>query len=126
VGVIKLYPGIPLSFLKCALTTEGLRAIVLETFGAGNASTNPEFIAILEQAIGRGLIVYNVTQCKGGSVELGKYQTSVKLKEIGVVSGHDITTEAAVTKLMFLLGQNFSLEETTKCLETNLRGELTR
>ena len=123
-GILKLYPGISQSMVNAVLNTPGLRAIILETFGAGNASTRKEFIDSLERAIEKGIIIYDVTQCLGGRVELGKYETSVQLKNIGVISGSDITTEAAVAKLMFLLGQNIPTEEVKQKLSVSLRGEM--
>lgn len=125
IALLKVYPGISNDVVDAILNTKNLKAVVLETFGAGNASTKKEFIASLKKAIDRGIIIYDVTQCLGGKVELGKYQTSALLKEIGVISGADITTEAAISKLMFLFGQNFSEFEIIGKLEKSLRGELT-
>lgn len=125
VALLKLYPGISENFVESVLSTKGLKAVVLETFGAGNAPTDEWFIAAIEKAINSGIIVFNVTQCKGGSVDLGKYETSFHLSRIGVISGHDITTESAITKLMFLLGSEHSKEKIEKYLQTSIRGEIT-
>ena len=126
VAIIKLFPGIRPDFLASFLKMPGLRAVVLETFGVGNAPTSPEFISTLKSAVDSGIFVVNITQCKnGGGVEMGRYMTGKGLADAGVVSGHDMTTEAAVTKLMFLLGQNLSVDETKRLLESSLRGELT-
>lgn len=125
IAVLKIFPGINHQAVSSVLGAKDLRAVVLETFGAGNASTQSWFIQELESAIKKGIIIYNVTQCDAGSVEQGKYQTSAALKKIGVTGGADITTEAAVTKLMFLLGQELNVAEITKQLQRPLRGELT-
>lgn len=125
IAILKLFPGIQERVVRSTLDIEGLKAVVLETYGAGNAPTDEWFIGALAEAIRKGVIIYNVTQCKGGSVEMGKYETSVALGEIGVVGGYDITTESAVAKLMFLLGQGFRDEELKALLQKPLRGELT-
>jgi L-asparaginase len=126
IAIIKLYPGINKQVMRAVFNTEGLRAVVLETFGSGNAPSNPEFISILEEAVNKGIVIVNVTQCKGGgTVEIGRYGTSILLKKIGVISGHDITTEAAVAKLMYLLGEGLTNEELKHYLGVSLRGEIT-
>lgn len=125
VVVIKLFPGISESILRAILSVEGLKGVVLETYGSGNAPTSEWFIKVLEEAINRGIIVINVTQCAGGSVAMDLYETGVGLRSIGVVSGHDMTTEAAVTKLMYLLGGNRPNEECRAALEYPIRGEFT-
>lgn len=125
VGILKLFPGISEKTVQAILNTSGLKAIILETFGAGNAPTDTWFINQLEKAIKKGIIIINVTQCKEGAVEIGKYETSVGLGKIGVVGGYDITTESAVTKLMYLLGDGHNNEAIIKLLNTSLRGEIT-
>ncbi|WP_372474576.1 asparaginase [Capnocytophaga sp. ARDL2] len=125
VFVLKIFPGINPEILKNILEMPNLRGIVLETFGSGNAPTEPWFLDTLENAIKRGVKVVNVTQCWGGSVDMGKYETGTTLQKIGVVSGHDITTEAAITKLMVLLPQNLSNIEFQQAFETAVCGELT-
>lgn len=125
VAVLKIFPGINEATVRAILTTAGCRAIIMETFGSGNAPTEAWFIAALKEAIGRGLIVLDITQCDGGAVELGRYETSAQLQQIGVWSGHDITFEAALAKLMFLLGQKHSRRRLRELMETSLRGELT-
>jgi L-asparaginase len=121
--IIKLYPGLAPSHLDYILHTPDLRGVVLETFGSGNAPSDDEFIGILKNAIDRGIFIYNVSQCNGGVIQ-GLYETSKKLAQIGVISGGDITPEAAITKLMFLLGNEHDNEIIKQKLEKPIRGEL--
>lgn len=126
IAILKLYPGITRQAMHAVFNTEGLRAVILETFGSGNAPSNHEFLSILEDAVKKGIVIVNVTQCKGGgTVEVGRYGNSLLLKNIGVISGHDITTEAAVAKLMYLLGEGLTNEELKRYMEISLRGEIT-
>lgn len=125
IAFLKLFPGINENVVNTLLTTNGLRAVILETFGSGNAPTDSWFVNAISHAIGKGIIVLNITQCNSGRVEQGRYETSAYLKNIGVVGGADLTAEAAVTKLMFLLGQKMSVNEIKKNLQKSLRGELT-
>ncbi len=124
IAVLKIFPGIQKNAVAAILNTKGLKAIILETFGSGNAPTEKGFIDLLTKAIDNGLIIYNVTQCNAGSVDQGKYETSSQLKKIGVVGGADITYEAAIAKLMFVLGQKLKKKEIRKALSNSLRGEL--
>jgi len=124
VGLLKLFPGITESFLKSVVNSPDIKALVLETFGSGNATSEKWFLESLAEAIDNGLIVLNVSQCISGSVDQGKYETSIELEKIGVISGRDISTEAAITKLMYLLGKGISNKEIKALLNKSLRGEI--
>ena len=125
VAVLKIFPGITIDVIEAILSAKNLRGIVLESFGSGNTMNTDWFISKLAQAIQRGIIIFNVSQCSGGGVLQGKYMTSQKLSEIGVLSGADITTEAALTKMMFLLGTTSLLEDVKIKLVKPMRGEMT-
>jgi L-asparaginase len=125
VAVLKIFPGINRNFVKAVVNTKGLKAIIIETFGAGNAPTHKWFIEELSGFISRGGLILNVTQCHGGSVEMGLYETSRELLNAGIISGRDITSEASVTKLMHLLGRFDSREKVIFYLNKSLAGEIT-
>lgn len=124
VFVLKIFPGITQNMLEAVLNIPHLKGIVIETFGSGNAPTQFWFINTLQKAIDRGIKIVNVTQCWGGSVDMGKYETGTALKQIGVISGYDITTEAAITKMMVLLPQNLSKDQFTTAFQSSVCGEL--
>ena len=124
VAVLKLYPGIGPKVVEAVLAAD-VRGVVMETFGAGNTTTDQWFIDLLKQAIDSGKVIVDISQCKVGTVELGRYETSKQLKDIGVANGYDMTYEAAVTKMMYLLGEIEDPQEVKRCLEKDLRGELT-
>jgi L-asparaginase len=124
VAVLKLYPGISPKVVETIVNSD-VRGIVMETFGAGNTTTDAWFIDLLKGAIDSGKVIVDISQCKVGTVELGRYETSKQLKDIGVANGYDMTFEAAITKTMFLLSQFDDPKEIVKWMETDIRGELT-
>jgi L-asparaginase len=122
--ILKLFPGITEKVVHSILNVSNLKGVVLETYGAGNALNNRWFLNLLKEAISKNIKIINVTQCAGGSVIQGHYETSVGLKQLGIISGKDITTESAVAKLMYLLNENLTLKEFTFYFEKPLRGEI--
>ena len=124
VGVLKLFPGISPSFVQSILDAD-VRSIVMETFGSGNTMTDEWFLDMLTVAVAKGKNIVDISQCKVGSVELGRYETSQGLKEIGVCNGYDMTFEAAITKLMYLQGEYQDQKSVAFWVEKDIRGELT-
>lgn len=124
VAILKLFPGIQESVVKSVFSIQGLKGVVLETFGSGNALRDQWFIDTLDEAYTKGIVVVNVTQCLYGNVEMHRYGTGQHLEKLGVVSGHDITTEAALAKLMTLIGNGKSPEEVRHYMSMSLRGEM--
>lgn len=122
--VLRLFPGICVKTVKAILSIEGLKGVILETYGAGNAPTDKWFLDELNAAIKAGVLIVNISQCRGGAVEMGKYETSLDLAAMGMVNGKDMTMEAALTKLMLILGMKVSNPEAKRLMEKNLKGEM--
>lgn len=125
IAILKLFPGITEKVVRSYLNISDLKGLIIETYGAGNAPTKEWFLRFLEECMSKNICIVNVTQCAGGSVILGHYETSSALKELGVIDGKDITTETAVAKMMYLLGEKLSKEDFKRYFETSLRGEIT-
>jgi L-asparaginase len=125
IAILKLFPGITEHTVNAILNIPNLKAVVLESFGAGNAPRRTWFYDSLKEATHRGILIVNKTQCSTGTVEMGRYETSLNLVNAGVMSGFDSTTEALVTKLMYLLGEYTSLDDVKHRLSTSMCGEMT-
>ena len=125
IAILKLFPGIQENVVRSLFATEGLKAVVLETYGSGNAPRKPWFVQLLSDANRRGIVIVNVTQCGSGTVEMERYETGYQLISAGVVSGYDITTESAVAKLMFLLGHDYEPAQVRELMKCPLAGEIT-
>ena len=125
IAVLKIFPGIQENVLTAILSIEGLKGLVLETFGSGNAPRKEWFVRHLCEASARGIVIVNVTQCSAGTVEMERYGNGIQLLSAGVICGHDSTTESAITKLMFLLGQGYSTQEVRELMDKPIAGEIT-
>ena len=126
VSILKIHPGITPQVAKGILCGQESRAVIIETYGAGNAPSRGWFLEIVREAIGMGKILMNVTQCLAGSVNMDLYATGKCLKELGVINGYDSTTESALGKLFYLMGVTSSNEEVMSGLCCNLRGEISK
>lgn len=126
VSILKLHPGITPQVVRSILCSPDPRAVIIETYGAGNAPSKEWFISLINEAAGMGKILLNVTQCIAGSVNMDIYATGKTLKEAGVTNGYDSTTESALAKLFHLMGRYSNEEEVRKGLENNLRGEISK
>ena len=126
VSILKIHPGITEQAVSDILLGPGTRAVILETYGSGNAISKPWFIETVKEAAARGKILLNVTQCLSGDVDMDLYATGRSLKEAGVISGHDITTESALGKLFYLMGNYASNDRVKQLLEKNLKGEISK
>jgi L-asparaginase len=126
VGILKLYPGMPRQYVDTVLSTRGMRALVIETFGCGNAPGEPWLLDKLRQAVDEGIVVVNVTQCAAGSVDMDAYATGMTLRNIGIISAYDSTFESALTKLYYLLGKYDDNETVKRKMSENIRGEFSK
>ena len=124
IAILKIFPGISRSTMHTILNIENVQAIIMETYGAGNAPTDQWFLQEIKEVIKKDRILLNVTQCYAGTVDMSKYETGNELQKLGVISGYDITTEAAVAKLMFLMGKKLSNNEIKLMLNQSLSGEI--
>ncbi|NQX81422.1 MAG: asparaginase [Flavobacteriaceae bacterium] len=122
--VLKLFPGMSSILVKSILSVEGVKGVILETFGSGNTSTKKWFLDAIKEVISKNIPVVNVSQCSKGGVSLGKYEASAKLKSLNIIDGKDITTESAIAKMMVLLGENTKYSEFKALFETSIRGEM--
>ncbi|MGP1514371.1 MAG: asparaginase [Bacteroidales bacterium] len=122
--IMKIHPCVNKEYLDAISNIPNLKGVIMETYGSGNAPTNEWFLQKIEDMINKGIIIMNVTQCKAGSVEMGHYQASCDLRDMGVISGKDITTEAALGKMMFVLGNFVEREKQIELLNKNIRGEI--
>lgn len=125
VAVFSLFPGIQESVVRHILNAPGLKGVVLRSFGSGNAPQVQWFVEAVKEAIDKGVMIVNVTQCSTGAVEMERYDTGIHLLQVGAISGHDTTVEAALTKLMLLLGEGHSPEEIRMLMHKSLAGEIT-
>ncbi len=124
IAVIRIYPGLKMNNYAHFFTNTSLAGIIIESYGAGNAPSDPDFLQFLNTAIQRQILVLNISQCTGGQVDMDKYETGHELKKIGVTSGQDMTIEAAICKLMWVCGTDFSYGERIGMLATNIAGEM--
>ena len=123
--ILTLFPGIKKEYVDTVLNIAGLKAVILKTYGSGNAPQKEWLFNRLKRLVDKGVILVNITQCSQGTVEMHRYETGLRLLQAGVINGYDSTMESMVTKLMFLLGQNLSHDEIIKAMNTSIAGEIT-
>lgn len=124
--ILTLFPGIQENMVRTVLNTPGLKAVVLKTYGSGNAPQKPWFIRLLSEATSKGIVIVNISQCQTGMVEMARYETGLHLLDAGVISGYDATVESVLTKLMFLLGHKLSPREVRIEMSRSIAGEFTK
>ena len=122
--ILSLFPGIQQEVIEKVLATKELKGVIFRTFGAGNAPQKEWLVKALKKATSEGKIIINITQCAGGSVHMERYETGLQLLEAGVISGKDSTVEAALTKLMYLLGKDLPAEEIRRRMSISFAGEI--
>ena len=125
VVILSLFPGFREDLMRHIINTPDLRAIVMRTYGSGNAPQSQWLLSTLKEAYQRGKVIINISQCLQGRVEMGRYDTGYQLQEAGVISGYDGTVESAVTKLMYLMGKYDSPEQVRKFMRQSICGEIT-
>jgi len=125
IAILKLFPGMSPQVIESILSIPNLKGVVMETYGSGNAPRYEWFLDMLKDAVNRGIVIVNVSQCIAGTVEMDRYETGHRLLEIGIISGYDSTTESAVTKLMFLFGHGMTPDEVKDHMNCSLIGEIT-
>ena len=125
-GLMKIFPGMSREFIEAVFSASHLKAMIIEAFGSGNIFSDEWFKDLLRKKTAEGLLIIINTQCAGGMVEIGRYETSEIFQEINAINGFDLTTEASVVKTIFLLGQNLSAKEFKEQFELNLKGELSK
>lgn len=124
--ILTLFPGIQENMVHTVLNTPGLKAVILKTYGSGNAPQKPWFIRLLSEATAKGIVIVNISQCQTGMVEMARYETGLHLLDAGVISGYDATVESVLTKLMFLLGHGLSPKEIRLEMSRSIAGEITK
>ena len=120
------YSFFPENIVRTVLNTPGLKAVVLKTYGSGNAPQKPWFIHLLAEATAKGIVIVNISQCQTGMVEMARYETGLHLLDAGVISGYDATVESVLTKLMFLLGHGLTPKEIRSEMNRSIAGEFTK
>ena len=124
--ILTIFPGIQENVVSNVFRIPGLKAVVLKTYGSGNAPQKPWFIRLLKEATQRGIVIVNISQCPAGMVEMARYETGLHLLDAGVISGFDATVESVLTKLMFLFGHNLTPKEVRNEMNRSIAGEFTR